>query len=334
MKIIEFVNEDKYINKFSSFSEQTRTFAKENIIPPALMKKLLKLSPQFLCKFWMIEDSSGRILGHIGANISNSIKNTGYVGFFELDMSHVDYQSVGETLLSLAKNWLRDHKAELIYGPLNYNTWFSYRFRVDDSPENYIWEPNQPREYIKIFANSGFKTAERYYSACTDRMDAFIKNNENKLDKCKKKGFNFSVVAPEELDSLLFELYKIAVKCFRTAVFYEPIDFPAFKSIYYPLAGRSQYFCIKVEDPYKKLAGYSIQFCSKGNLVLKNMAIEPQYQGQGLSTALMCFAKMLGRERGMRKTIYALFHEHNTKINHLVKKENHIWRHEYHLFKV
>lgn len=41
-----------------------------------------------------------------------------------------------------------------------------------------------------------------------------------------------------------------------------------------------------------------------------------------------------GLEKGMKKVIYALFHEHNKKINHLAKKESPIWIHEYHLFAI
>ena len=334
MKIIEFVREDTYINKFSGFAEQARSFAKENIIPPHLMRRLLQLSSKFLCNFWMIEDNAGRPLGHIGASISNAFKHTGYVGFFELDIKHADYQLTGKTLLSLAKAWLKDHKVTSIYGPLNYNTWFSYRFRVDDSPENCIWEPNQPREYVKVFTDNGFKTAERYYSICINQMNSFIKDNENKLNKCVNEGFAFSIVAPGEFDDLLFPLYEIAIKSFKKAVLYEPIDFEAFRSIYYPLASKAEYFCVKVEDQYKNLAGYSIQLCAEDNLILKNMAVDPKYQGQGLATALMCFAKISGLKRGMKKAIYALFHEHNQKINHLVKKEKPVWIHEYQLFKM
>ena len=334
MKVIEFVKEDIFIDRFSGFAEQTRNFAKENIIPPYLMKRLLRLSSHFLCNFWMIEDDKGKLLGHIGANMSNSMKNTGYVGFFELDISHANYQITGQTLLSLATKWLKDHKATSIYGPLNYNTWFSYRFRVDDSPESCVWEPNQPREYVKVFTDNGFKTAEKYYSTCTDQANSFIKNTEHKLDECKKKGFAFSLVNPEEFEDLLLPLYKIATTSFKKAVLYEPIDFEAFKSIYYPLASKTEYFCTKVEDSSKNLAGYFILLCDGDNLVLKNMAVDPKYQGHGLSTALMCFANILGLERGMKKATFALFHEHNKKINHLAKKEKPLWIHEYHLFKM
>lgn len=334
MKIIELSKEDTFIDKFSGFAEQVRSFAKENIIPPYLMKKLLMLSPHFLCNFWMIEDDAGRPLGHIGANISNYIKNTGYIGFFELDIKHTEHQLTGKTLLSLAKTWLKKHNATYIYGPLNYNTWFSYRFRVDDSPESYIWEPNQPREYVKLFTDNDFKTAERYYSICTDKMSSLIKDNENKLHKCIKAGFTFSIVDPREFDDLLFPLYKTAIKCFQKAVLYEPIDFEAFKNIYYPLASQAKYFCVKVEDQFKNLAGYSIQLCVEDNLILKNMAVDPKYQGHGLATALMCFAKISGQEKGMKKVIYALFHEHNEKISHLAKKEKPVWTHEYQLFEI
>ena len=334
MRIIEFVREDTYIDRFSCFAEQVRSFAKENIIPAYLMKRLLTLSSKFLCNFWMIEDSAGRRLGHIGANISNSIKNTGYVGFFELDINHTDYQLTGKTLLSLAKTWLRDHKATSIYGPLNYNTWFSYRFRVDDSPENCIWEPNQPREYVKLFTDNGFKTAERYYSICTDKMSSFIKNNDNKLNQCIKAGFTFSIVDPKKFNDLLFHLYTIATNCFKKAFLYEPIDFETFRNIYYPLASKTEYFCVKVEDQSKNVAGYCISLYNEDNLILKNMAVDPKYQGYGLSTALICFSKMSGFKRGMKKTTYALFHAHNKKINHLAKKEKPVWIHEYQLFTI
>lgn len=334
MKITEFTKDDTFINRFSGFAEQIRSFAKENIIPPHLMKRLLMLSSNFLCNFWMIEDNAGKPLGHIGANISNAVKNNGYVGFFELDLNHTDYQLTGKTLLHLAKTWLKNHKATSIYGPLNYNTWFPYRFRVDDSPENYVWEPNQPREYVQIFTNNGFKPAEKYYSTCTDRMNSFIRNTEHKFNKCIKEGFTFSVIAPEELNNLLFHLYKIAIKCFKKAVLYEPIDFKSFKDIYYPLASKTEYFCVKAEDQMKNLVGYCVLLCTEDNLILKNMAVDPKYQGHGLSTALMCFSQISGKEKGMKKAIYALFHEHNEKISHLAKKEKPIWIHEYQLFKM
>ena len=165
-------------------------------------------------------------------------------------------------------------------------------------------------------------------------MNSFIKDNENKLNKCVKEGFAFSIVAPGEFDDLLFPLYEIAIKSFKKAVLYEPIDFEAFRSIYYPLASKAEYFCVKVEDQYKNFAGYSIQLCAEDNLILKNMAVDPKYQGQGLATALMCFAKILSLKKGMKKAIYALFHERNQKINHLAKKERPVWIHEYQLFKM
>ena len=87
-----------------------------------------------------------------------------------------------------------------------------------------------------------------------------------------------------------------------------------------------------MEDQSKNIAGYCISLYNEDNLILKNMAVDPKYQGHGLSTALICFSKISGLKRGIKKATYALFHAHNKKINHLAKKEKPIWIHEYQLF--
>ena len=332
MKIIEFKKKEAFIEKFSYFAQKTRTVAQKNIISPPLMKQLLLLSSNFNSNFWMIENNQGQILGHIGANVSNFKKEFGYIGFFELDIKCSQFKEVGKELISLAINWLQKKSVQSIYGPLNYNTWFPYRFRIDNSPEEFIWEPNQPREYIKTFTNHGFKVEEKYYTVCTNNITDFIKRNEEKLNQCIDSGYTFSIIKGEEFNQLLEEIYKITLESYKDAILFEPIDFETLKNLYYPLANKGNFFCVKVEDQNKNLAGYLICFYAQDSLILKTQAISIRHQGQGLSTAMICFSHKIAFEKKLKKIVFALFHESNARVIKNAQKEKPLWIHEYHLY--
>ncbi|MEC7183144.1 MAG: GNAT family N-acetyltransferase [Bdellovibrionota bacterium] len=286
-------------------------------------------------KEFFIAVEGDNFLGRIGVNIPPDYPGKGYVGFFEVDVTHNDHEKIAKELLTEAESWLKEQGAEEIIGPINYNTWFSYRFRVDQSDDRFfIWEPINPPEYVTYFKNFGFETNESYSSTLSDKNYKFADATKKYYERCIDNKFTFHAFESEEfLHQNLESIFKLSLEGFSKNYLYEAITFPEFQALYVPLFKKFDFSTSHMaKSPDGEAAAFSFTFRSGNDSVFKSIVVSPNFQGKGLSNALIhCCAKK-AHEQGLVDYISALFKRDSITANNLQAKTETLWEHEYHLF--
>ncbi len=93
-------------------------------------------------------------------------KRIGVIGHY-----HAENQDASKELLDRACSFLREQGCELVVGPMNGNTWKSYRLVTwsDGSPP-FIMEPQNPGEWVDYWQRAGFSPCEEYVSSVSQQL--------------------------------------------------------------------------------------------------------------------------------------------------------------------
>ncbi len=304
------------------------------ILPPELERRLLSLPRPFPAEFWIAE-RDGRPLGRIGANVSPVHRNAGFVGFYEVDLEAPDAPAVASAMLAAALAWIGGQTRATAYGPLTFNTWLPYRFRIDHDPERFAWEPGQPPEYVEQFRAAGFATDMGYRSEAVAGLDAFV--DSTAADARKAAALGYSIRGVDRAGFLSAELHALTLEAFTDAYLIEPIPLAVFEQLNLPIAERYGFEHARLAvDGAGKLAGYFFAFEDRSGerpyLVWKTIALRRDARGVGLSNALMHEVAKGALAKGLRHAIAALFRDGVQSASYS-RKCPLLWRHEYALFR-
>lgn len=146
-------------------------------------------------------------------------EHIGLIGWFECD----DNQELCNALMEKAKQAISAMGCTKILGPINGNTWHSYRLNRSSEMPLMPGDPYNPKYYLKLWEKAGFHAVEFYESAVADKAQFIPMTMEEGRDLAKK--FNLSVdYFPEHLtDQELDLLYDFYNKCFRENPLFTPI---------------------------------------------------------------------------------------------------------------
>jgi len=306
----------------------------------AYEKKLVGFSFPFQREHWLSRSLDGKVNGRISANVSESDSSRGYIGFYECELSTAETKSVSEILLKAAENWLKSKGVKTIYGPVNYSTWFSYRFLVNQesplcSPLRFAWEPHQPSEYVQHWQDFGFVPAEHYHSKAYPKISGAMPKTEPRYQELWAKGFrtrsmDFKTHAERELRAV----GRINHASFKESFLKEPLGAEAYAALYVPqFAGYLSENCFFILNSDGKEIGYFFLYDDQGYLVWKTIAVIPEYQGIGVSTFGIHHALIEAKARGVDQMISALIRKGAQSEVQLQKIFNLLWEHEYTVFQ-
>ncbi|MGH7323970.1 MAG: GNAT family N-acetyltransferase [Candidatus Rokuibacteriota bacterium] len=297
-------------------------------------------------EFWIAE-TGGRAVGRVGASLSLTFPATGYLGFFELDVNDLARDAVAGALLDTARAWLGERGVRTIYGPLDLATWFNYRFRVpaegsadEEAEASFAWEPVNPPEYARWFAEAGFREAERYCSVGfriddPALVDLVVATTGLAHDQARDKGLSFRPLDAARLEAELAVLYALSMEAFGENFLFEPIPLEVFRALYVAGVARLAEPLIHfVLDPQGREAGFVFAFIDRGYAVIKTIAVRPQFRGRKVSTALMHLVFRDAAARGLHRAIAALVKTDSTSAILAARHERvQAWRHEYALYE-
>ena len=122
----------------------------EDVFDPE-KNKLLKIGQ---CKRWLLQDSSGKLVGRVAAFFDEDTRKkydqpTGGLGFFEC----INNQEAAFTLFDACKNWLQENGLEAMDGPIN----FGDRDRWWGCLKDGFTEPNYAMPYNFGYYNDLFE---------------------------------------------------------------------------------------------------------------------------------------------------------------------------------
>ncbi len=233
-------------------------------------------------------------------------------------------EDAAAVIMAAAEERLRDAHCTLAIGPMNGNTWRSYRFVTErgEQPEFFL-EPTNPPAWPRQFEKAGFSSLASYFSA----LNCDLSRPDPRLDAIEKKIADAELAirsANSDLRSELEKIYAVSQVSFRQNFLYTEIPKAEFVAMYEPLlpvarpelvllaerAGQCVGYLFAIPDLALKARGLDVD-----TFIIKTVSVLPQQELRGLGTLLVARAQQVGREMGFRRCIHALMFENNISMN-------------------
>jgi GNAT superfamily N-acetyltransferase len=231
------------------------------------------------------------------------------------------------TVLTAAQQQLRQAGCSIAIGPMNGNTWRSYRFVSEPAEEPaFFLEPANPAEWPLQFVSAGFSPLASYFSALNRDLSRADSRAEV-IAAIEKKIADARIVirsANAELRGELAKIYAVSQISFRQNFLYTEIPEREFIAMYEPLLPLARPELVLLAERDGECVGYLFaipDFAQKARgremdtFIVKTVSILPQSEIRGLGTLLVARAQQLGHAMGFRRCIHALMFEDNISLN-------------------
>ena len=264
------------------------------------------------CSIWRRQDEAGRdtrdgIIGHFAAE--------------EVATGTPFDATAGWAVLEHACRLLRDAGCPRVIGPMDGNTWQTYRFVTDPMTEPpFFLEPNQPAAWPRLFVEFGFQPLAHYTSALNDDLTRTDSRTEATRETLRQAGVDIHPLDLSQLDDELVRLYDVSLVAFTDNLFYSPLPRDVFVTMYQPLRDHLVSDLVLLAERQGEVIGYifglpNLLEAQRGEpvrtAILKTMAVHPAWRGLGLGSALIDQCQRAARSLGFRQVIHALMHEDN-----------------------
>ena len=244
-----------------------------------------------------------------------------YFGF----ISYVD-----EGFDSVVKSLLAESTSNRLIGPINGNTFYSYRFAVDCFDWRLYPDCQNGAEVVKCFSDNGFSQFQSYSSTLGSI-------NTGIWDMAKRaklpENFRLLQVSGAEAYKYVPDIYEVAVDAFSRADFYEPINKEDFIDIYLKSISAVSPDLLLIYDGDTPIA---FNFCyedpEKRFYVCKTTAIKQKYQSRRLIFTIIDYSYRVMRERGYNEVLYH-FQNDRTRLLHGIFKGHLIKQKKYALME-
>jgi hypothetical protein len=255
--------------------------ADDHWIPPFRKELYAQLSPEF--PFYQKPGNShrhfvvtrrGGVVGRVSAMVNSDLRDkdgtpVGTVGFFEC----INDYTVAQKLLRSATQWLHDErKINRIWGPMNFDIWYSYRFMTRGFDQKLFYgEPYNPPYYPEFFERFGFVTKQEWDSVeITGReaLEKMIVRGKERFKLLVNRGYRFELFNMRRFEDEMRKLYVAMTKSFGGFLGFTPISFEEFKRLF---AGSRYAFhprlFVFAYDETNTLAGFAAAFLELSDAV-------------------------------------------------------------------
>lgn len=297
---------------------------------PEKLRRLIASPYPAPSEYWVLRDGDAKAT--VGAAVSPTHPERGYIGFF--DISPATNLQLGVAALRLASDWLKTQGCSKAFGPLNLSTWFTYRYKLPATDSNEFWfEPTAPETFRNAFRDAGFVDDSLFLSEAIKTYETLEKYVKPSFDRAISNGYRFTSVDPATfVAAALPEIYPICMKSFSANYLFEPITREGFIALYSGLAGLVDLSHSQLlYEPGGKLIGFSLWIAEKRHLMLKTIAVDPAYQGKGLSNAMVWPAVQSAKDL-VDHFAGVMFKADNSSASY-TKHGELLWRHEYLLYR-
>ena len=220
----------------------------------------------------------------------------GYIGCFEMNDKDSGRRQLEEYVKQLTN---AGHKR--IIAPINGDTWHTYRLMSwsGDEPA-FPFEPSNPLWYNDVYTEFGFKPLKSY------RSDKFsMKLVEPPSYKDKELSFR------NYRDGDLKLIYDISLHGFDENFLYDDISFEEFSKLYQPVLPMIDEELVVVAEVDNAPVGFMFSFAAGSKLILKTMAVLPEYRSMGIGAKMFHHILLTGQRKNMQTAIAALIAEGN-----------------------
>ncbi len=247
----------------------------------------------------------------------------GVIGHFRA-AADANAASVDDTLTAACAT-LAQAGCTLAVGPMDGNTWRSYRFLTwrGDEPR-FAFEPDQPAAWPQWWQEAGFSAYEQYWSALVTRLDGHDPRLDAVAARLTRAGVTIRAIDLATFDQELTRIYAVSAIAFRDNVLYLPLPEAEFLAMYQqvrPLlrpglsflaerAGAPVGFVFALPDLEQGRRGVAVD-----TVVIKTLAVLPGRDLAGLGKLLLESCQQAALAAGFRRAIHALMHAGNASRN-------------------
>ncbi|MDR2913335.1 MAG: GNAT family N-acetyltransferase [Tannerella sp.] len=219
----------------------------------------------------------------------------GYIGCFEMNDKDLGRRQLEEYVKQLTN---AGHKR--IIAPINGDTWHTYRLMnwSGDEPA-FPFEPHNPLWYNDIYTEFGFKPLKTY------RSDKFSIDVEPPL--CTDTELSFRDYREGDLKLI----YDISLHGFDANFLYDNITFEEFSRLYQPVLPMIDKELVVIAEIDNAPVGFMFSFAAGDRLILKTMAVLPEYRSRGIGAKMFHHILFTGQRKSLRTAIAALIAEGN-----------------------
>ena len=219
---------------------------------------------------------------------------------------------------------LREQGCTLVVGPMDGNTWRSYRLVSERGSEAaFFMEPQNPALWPEWFETAGFTPLARYVSALNDNLAHEDERVPRTLARLQSSGVQFRSLDLAKLDDELHAIHRLSLTSFADNVLYTALEATDFIQHYRSLSPRLDAelillaerdgvligYLFALPDFNQPLAGLALDTC-----IIKTIAVLPGRENAGLGAVLAAQCQGIARMKGYRRVIHALMHEHNESL--------------------
>ncbi len=136
-------------------------------------------------------------------------------------------------LMDAIEGWARDQGAAVLYGPINFTTYGTYRLRVSAEPgaRTFQAESYNPEGYPGVLEGLGFETCQRYLvqASSTQSVLQMAEPFQVVIDQFRAAGYRFEPLTPELWLGRMEELHGLVDRTFKHNFAYTPLPYAAFE---------------------------------------------------------------------------------------------------------
>ena len=227
----------------------------------------------------------------------------GYIGCFEMNDKDSGRRQLEEYMKQLTN---AGHKR--IIAPINGDTWHTYRLMSwsGDEPA-FPFELSNPLWYNDVYTEFGFKPLKSY------RSDKFsLEFVEPSLCTSSAHSFTSANLSFRNYrDGDLKLIYDISLHGFDENFLYGDISFEEFSALYQPVLPMIDQELVVIAEVDNAPVGFMFSFAIGSRLILKTMAVLPEYRSMGVGAKMFHHILFTGKGKNLHTTIAALISEGN-----------------------
>lgn len=222
-------------------------------------------------------------------------------GFVELSEDYGEAEAVFKEMEKRAK----ELGFRSLIGPMNYCTWMSYRWAIDNFEFRLFPDCTNPSYYNEWIGRLGYRELYTYRSAVIDMNNPLFEMGRAVYEEKLGEGYRFELYEGEEAFPVAREVYEISRDAFRDAYLYSDLPFEVFEELYLSWI-RNLKFSLIVAYDGGEAAGYVFGYENPvgEGFISKTSAVKKSYQKHGLYVALLYLGCLLVKDKGYEEMIY------------------------------
>lgn len=231
----------------------------------------------------------------------------------------IDDEEVSKQLFKKVKQYAHLNGYKKLLGPMNGNTWYSYRFNTKKTPPFFLEHIHLPY-YVKQWRTAGFKPYANYFTF-QETLNKYVPNQRNLnwlIDKPKLSVRNFNA---DDVKHDLDLLHQFCCEAFANNLLYTPIDKSAFRKLYIPILPYLKHdlidLVIEKNDNIETVVGFLFaveDLYNPSQIIVKTIARKQGENYKGLAHLLAERLLLKSANAGYEKLLHAYMESNNKSV--------------------